>query len=248
MDELFNYEYTRDMEEKLDVISRGEKEWQSLCRECYNMLTSMSHIANTSNIDIFNMKIESENESTSYNLIIGKYGPVVKATNKKGLVSFIKVKDNLDLDELREKNNVRLEDVVDNLVSDNDGKPIGKYKGKDLYVRNGKFGMYAQWGNEKKSLKEEFGGIQIENVSYIDVLKYLEKDNTLDRNKPPGFVRELTDYISIRTGKYGDYVYYKRPRNKNPTFISLKGFEEDYKTCNKQLLLNWLKQQHGIVY
>ena len=74
----------------------------------------------------------------------------------------------------------------------------------------------------------------------------MEKDNTLDRTKPAGFVRELAENISIRNGKWGDYIYYKKPRVKTPVFIQLKNFDENYKTCDKQIILNWLKINHGV--
>ena len=80
------------------------------------------------------------------------------------------------------------------------------------------------------------------------MLRYLEKDDILDRNKPPGFVKELTENISIRNGKWGDYIYYKKPRVKNPVFIPLKDFNENHRTCDKQILLNWLKINHGVKF
>lgn len=243
MEELFNYEYTKNMELELDMIASGNKVWQSLCQSCYDNLVQITK--DISNVNSFSLKIDDNNT-----LIIGKYGPVVKVTNQYGKFNnFLKVRDDLNLDELRNNPNIKLEDVICNNTStmvDTDKSiiPIGKYKGKDLYVKKGKYGIYAQWGNERKSLKEEFGSL--DNISYIDVLRYLEKDNLLDRTKPVGFVRELTENISIRNGKWGDYVYYKKPRVKTPVFIQLKNFDENYKTCDKQIILNWLKINHGV--
>jgi hypothetical protein len=101
----------------------------------------------------------------------------------------------------------------------------------------------VKWGQETKPLKE-LGNRPIENVNYIEVLRILDKD-ILDADKPIGFVRELSATISIRTGKFGDYIFYKKPRVKNPQFLKLKGFADDYKKCNKELILNWIKQTYG---
>jgi topoisomerase IA-like protein len=122
---------------------------------------------------------------------------------------------------------------------------IGKYKGIDLYIKTGQYGLYAKWGTEMKSLKE-LGDIQIEKVEYIEVLKILEKDGVLDHTKPVGLIRELTPQLSIRMGKFGDYIMYKKPRAKTPKFLKLKNFVGDYKTCDKMLLINWIKQTHNI--
>jgi hypothetical protein len=64
----------------------------------------------------------------------------------------------------------------------------------------------------------------------------------LDPDRPVGFVRELSPTISIRTGKFGEYIFYKKPRAKQPQFLKLNGFGGDYKKCDKSLLLNWIKQ------
>jgi DNA topoisomerase-1 len=243
MDDLFNYEYTKNMELELDIISSGNKIWQTLCQTCYDNLTQI--VNDVSDIRSFSIKIDDNNS-----LIMGKYGPVVKVTNDNGkFVNFLKVRDDLDLDNLRTRQTITLEDVIQNNTTTMVGttEPIGKYKGKDLHVKKGKYGIYAQWGDERKSLKDEFGS-NVNNIKYLDVLKYLEKDDTLDRNKPPGFVRELTENISIRNGKWGDYIYYKKPRVKNPVFIPLKDFDENHRTCDKQILLNWLKINHGVKF
>jgi DNA topoisomerase-1 len=243
MGELFNYEYTKNMEYELDLIASGNKIWQILCQSCYDNLVEITQ--NISNIQSFSIKIND-----NHSLIIGKYGPVIKVTNKYGkFTNFLKVRDDLDLDELRSREKIILEDIIENNVVSQVGTnsaPIGKYKGQDLYIKKGKYGIYAQWGDERKSLKEEFTNIN--NIKYLDVLKYLEKDNILDRNKPAGFVRELTENISIRNGKWGDYIYYKKPRVKNPLFIPLKDFDENHRTCDKQILLNWLKIHHGVKF
>ena len=241
MEELFNYEYTKNMELELDLIASGDKIWQSLCQTCYDELCCITR--ETSNVKSFAMRIDDR-----HSLIMGKYGPVIKVVNQYGkFVDFLKVRDDLNLDELRSRENITLEDVVANNSQVSATEAIGKYRGKDLYVKKGKYGLYAQWGDERRSLKEEYpDSCNVSSINYLDVLRYLEKDTTLDRNKPVGFVRELTENISIRNGKYGDYIHYKKPRVKNPVFISLKEFDENHRTCDKQILLNWLKIHHKV--
>ena len=62
----------------------------------------------------------------------------------------------------------------------------------------------------------------------------------------PGVVREVSTNISIRNGKYGDYIYYKPPKVKTPKFFKLQGFTEDYKKCSIYNLRTWIKQQYQI--
>ena len=235
---FFNYEYTKEMEDELDNIANGKKEWSSLCDTCNTCLTQLT--SQVQDIKKFNIVIDEE-----HTLIIGKYGPVVKFVDKKDKknISFLRVKQDLDLNQLKKMPQVTLEDVID--VNNCDKNAIGKYKGQDLFIKKGKYGVYAKWGNETKSLNEDFSLIPIEKIEYLNVLKFLEKDNLLDPSKPVGLLREITEHISIRTGKFGDYIFYKKPRMKKPEFLKLNGFNSDYKKCEKELIINWIKQTYN---
>jgi DNA topoisomerase-1 len=235
---FFNYEYTKEMEDELDNIANGKKEWSSLCDTCNTNLTQLT--SQLQDLKKFNIVIDDE-----HTLIIGKYGPVVKFVDKKDKknISFLRVKNDLDLNQLKNMSNISLDDIID--VNKCDKNAIGKYKGQDLFIKKGKYGVYAKWGNETKSLNEDFSLIPIEKIEYLNVLKFLEKDNLLDPSKPVGLLREINEHISIRTGKFGDYIFYKKPRMKKPEFLKLNGFNGDYKKCEKDLIINWIKQTYN---
>jgi len=236
-DTFFNYEYTKSMECELDLIANDKKEWSSVCVNCYDELMFITkELRNEKKFAIF---IDKE-----HSIIIGQYGPVIKKIDSDKNVTFLKTKPNLDMAYLAKCSTILLDDVIDS-DCDIHIKSIGKYKGKDLFIKNGKYGIYAQWGTEMKSLKD-LGHIQIDKIEYIEVLKFLEKDGVLDRTKPVGFIRDLTAKISIRSGKFGDYILYKKPRAKKPDFLKLHGFTDNYKTCDKLVLLRWIKQKYDV--
>ena len=237
---FFNYEYTKEMEDNLDKIANDIENsivWHKLCDDCYQSLISVTN-------KLHDLKKFSLNIDNNHTLIIGKHGPVVKCIDSKDTtkVTFLPVKKNLDFENLK-SNDIKLDDIIDNTIISKNA--IGKYKGQDLFIKKGKYGIYAQWGKETKSLKENFEGLEINNIQYIDVIKYLDKD-LLDPTKPVGLVRELNNNLSIRTGKYGDYIFYKKTRAKKPEFYKLNGFNTDHKKCDKILLLNWIKQTYNI--
>ena len=248
---FFEYSYTKDMEDELDKIASGQGKWTSVCSTCHNDLTQI--IDGLKDLKRFEIRIDNE-----YSIIIGKYGPVIKfidsseketKKNKDTLkknATFIPIKKGLDIKMLLdfEEQNGRqltLDDVMDKAKSNQDS--IGKYKGQDLFIKNGRYGIYAQWGTNMKSLKEL--DKPIDKLEYLEVLTFLEKDNLLDPSKPVGLVRELSSNLSIRTGKFGDYIFYKKRGAKKPEFLKLNGFKDDYKCCDKGLLLNWIKQTHN---
>ena len=109
--------------------------------------------------------------------------------------------------------------------------------------------MYVQWtkdGKQETQSLKELDGKTIDQVEYLDVLRILERDTTLDPERPVGFVRELSSTLSIRTSKTGDYIFYKKPRVKTPQFFKLKEFNSDARKCDKEVLLNWIKLTYNV--
>ena len=250
-DSFFNYDYTRDMENELDLIATNKRVWTILCDNCFQTLISITK--DLKEEPKFSLKIDD-----FHTLIIGKFGPVVRQrfvdTSKKD--SFIPVKKDLDISKA---NLLKLEDIIE-LTQVKSNGAIGKYKGEDLFVKKGKYGVYAQWSKdgkpETKTLKE-LDGKPLEQIEYMEVLRILEKDTTLDSERPIGFVRELSATLSIRTGKFGDYIFYKKPRVKTPQFFKLKDFISgtgtsgstkgvDPRKCDKEVLLNWIKLTYNV--
>jgi DNA topoisomerase-1 len=95
--ELFNYDYTREMETALDLVSEGKKNYQEICFEVWerlNCLTSpggelakkteknsLNHSSNKLNKIEFKIADAPE----EYSLVIGKHGPVLKKVEKATL-------------------------------------------------------------------------------------------------------------------------------------------------------------------
>ena len=232
-DKIFNYEYTNKMENELDLISDGTKTYQELCKKCFEEINELIKPIQKEKYEI---RID---ENHSY--IIGKYGPVIKKTTGKN-ISFLPIKKEIDLTKL-EKGEYCLKDLLDSLSEKNES--IGKYQGQDLFLHKGKYGMYAQWGENRKSL-QELGNKPYEKITFPDIFKILEKDGIMDTSKPIGIVREVSSNISIRNGKFGDYIFYKNSKMKNPQFFKLFGFKGDYIKGDKYILQSWIKEKYNI--
>jgi DNA topoisomerase-1 len=249
-DTFFNYDYTRDMENALDLIATNKKSWQTLCDECFTDLTFITK--DLKEEPKFSIKIDD-----AHTIIMGKYGPVVRrqlqSEKKDNLTTFLPIKKGLDINALQNIPDLKLEDIIDTVSKNKDA--IGKYKGVDLFIKKGKYGVYAQWtidsNNETKPLKE-LDGKPLDQIEYMEVLRILERDLVLDPERPVGFVRELSSTLSIRNGKFGDYIFYKKPRIKTPQFFKLKDFNQgstkglDARKCDKEVLLNWIKLTYNI--
>ena len=60
-------------------------------------------------------------------------------------------------------------------------------------------------------------------------------------------VREINPELSIRKGKYGDYIFYKTAKMNKPQFLKLKGFpDNEYKKCDICVLKRWITSTYNI--
>ena len=82
--------------------------------------------------------------------------------------------------------------------------------------------------------------------SYDDAVRCIESSATAPTTTTPtatasnpSILREINACTSVRTGQYGPYIYYKNPKMTTPAFVSLRGFKEDWKTCDLRLLDAW---------
>ena len=234
--DIFNYDYTKNMEDDLDKISKGEKQMVDLCNACNVQLDKL----------IDNLKTETKlevsiDENNTY--IIGKYGPVIKCSERvdgEDVISFKSIKKDVDIHKL-ENGEYTLNEIVETSMKSKPQGLLGQYENQDVILKKGKFGLYITWGENSKTLKE-LGNRPIENVTFDEVKKYLEAG--------PNIIREITACLSIRKGTKGDYIFYKTDKMKKPQFFDVKGFynesKEDYKICDNVILKAWIKEKYNI--
>ena len=227
--QLFEYEYTKNMEDILDLIAKGNKQYHELCSEC------LAEIQKSSSVIIRDNK-EDIIIDENHTYMIGKYGPVIKCceSGNRNNPTFKSVRKDLDLDKLR-SGKYKITDIIED---SNLHKKLGSYKGCDLLLKKGKFGLYVTWGDNKKSINNI--AIKESDITIEDVIPLIEN------NTNPNIVRELSADITIRKGKYGDYIFYKTKEMGNPKFYKLNNFKQDYKSCNINILLSWINTTYKI--
>ena len=217
---LFVYEYTKNMETQLDNISKGEKTWHELCRECYNEM-------NNSCTDIKSGNTNEIQIDETYTYFVGQYGPCLKY-KEGGKTKYKSAKKDLDLDKLK-NGEYQLDEIL---------KPanqvFGVHMGKDIILKEGKFGKYVNWDNKNISIKSLGNNITLETI--IPMLTA----------KNPNIIRELEENLSIRKGKWGPYIFHKRSGKKKPDFLKLNGCPLNVKNCAKNELIGWIKERYNI--
>jgi DNA topoisomerase I len=219
-DNIFDYDYTKNMENYLDDIENGKMLWHNLCSSCDDEIKNLSKEVKGR---------ETYKIDNKHTYMIGKYGPVIKCDEGKDKVTFKNVKKNLDINKLK-NGEYKLEDILE-LGKTTNNKILGKYKSEDVILKNGKFGLYINWDGKNhsiKHIKKNMAEITLEDVK--DVLNNTGKAN-------PNVLKILSKEISVRKGKYGPYVMYKTKLMKKPKFIKIKGIEID------DITLEWVYDQ-----
>jgi DNA topoisomerase-1 len=219
-EKLFDYEYTRNMEIELDSIAKGNTIWHQICKSCLEDINECAKDLGEDDKQI--IKIDDK-----HTYVIGKYGPVIKCgTGDK--TTFLPVKKDIDIDKLK-NNQYKLEDIVETHGTSSSGKSIGKYKGDDVFIKQGKFGNYITWGKDNK---KSLNGIKtpVDELAIDDLIPIIENKVTLNTS----IVRNINDDISIRSGKFGNYIFYKTHSMSKPKFIKLAGFKGNYNTCPEE--------------
>jgi DNA topoisomerase-1 len=158
-------------------------------------------------------------------------------------IIFKKVKPGFIFDDLKTGKYANLSDI---LVEDSSlERVVGTYGGFSVILKNGRFGNYIVWGKNGENRKSFKCGKNISDISLEEVIRHIENDSN-DSNDSNGsicldVVRIVNDDISIRKGKYGDYIFYKTAQMKKPKFISLKTFKLDYNKCPLNDIASWVK-------
>lgn len=222
---LFEYDYTKAMEDTLDQIAKGNSIWHELCRSCLTQIDELSQPLGS--VDRQMITIDKD-----HTYMVAKYGPVIKCV-KNGKTSFKKVREDIDLDKLR-RGEYSLSEIVLTNAAKKTARAIGEHDGNIVEIKNGRFGMYVECNGMKYNVDCEKS---FEDVTIDDVREVL--DNSF---KP----RKLTANASVRKGKYGPYIYYKSAKMNKPRFLDLKRYDGDFLKDPITTITEWANQTYKI--
>ena len=146
---------------------------------------------------------------------------IVGSDNK---YEYLPIKRDLNIDiEKMKKNEYILKDLVEYTNS-----CLGQYMDQDIFLKTGKFGDYVEWGENKQSIKQI--NKPIGEITLQDFIEFMDKKNDMDNGKESsgeksGILRILNNSMSIRSGKFGPYVFYKTIEMKKPMILNIKKFK-----------------------
>ena len=223
--ELFYYEYTKEMEDKLDKITSGDMNGLEVCQSVNKCITDL--IGN-SNFVKEKMIIDDCHE-----IVLGKYGHVIKKTDDEK-VSFIEIPKDIEINEIL-KGNVNISEII---RKKQENVSIETKYGM-VSIKKGKFGYYFINKNETISLKE-WDDESIKDIKREDLELRVEENNNKKKT------RILSKDMSIRESKYGKYIYFKNEKMKKPQFLKLNNFKGEIDEASNKDILTWINKTYDL--
>jgi hypothetical protein len=229
-DTVFSYSYTKQMEERLDLVAGGQEIWYKVCMDCYNEIQRLSK-------QIHKLEKKIYNIDENYVLMFYKDGFLLKhktLVNETGKPVLKSVKKGLKI----EMDKLEAGEYTFEMLAETERRILGIWNEHEIELKSGKYGAYVEYGDEIKlslsKIKKTLDKIVLEDV--LPLLGVAQKPTTV--------LRVLSPTLSIRNGKFGPYIFYKTEKMKNPKFYDLKGFEQGFGVCDAEELIEWIKNTH----
>ena len=218
-DDILNYNFTAQIEEKFDNIAIGKIAWEKMIKDFYKT---------------FSGKVESslkEKESSKWEkeigihpatglpiiLKVGKYGPYASVEGaEKPIYASLRKNQNIE--------SISYEEVLDLFKLP---RNIGTYEEDDVIISLGKFGPYIKNNGSFFSLKKQDDPYTINIERAIEIIE--EKKS----QQKESFSRTFDEIpgLQILKGKYGPYISYEKKNYRIPkTFDPQTMTVEDCKT------------------
>ena len=194
---LFDYEYTKHMEDNLEKVANGTHSWTSQCDTILHDIDELLCNMDEKDKEKYRVKLDGNRE-----VIMGRYGPVIQTTQV-----------------IDGNQNITFESTTKNDTPTVDADTISSEWGENPpIVKKGKYGLYIDWNGKTIGLKG-FGNRPPENISIEEIRDVLTRQSN---GQGPGIVRELNRNVSVRRGKTGSlYIFFKTEKMKKPEFMKM---------------------------
>jgi DNA topoisomerase I len=196
---IMDYEFTAMMENNLDDIAAGEKEWRKVIGDFWKEFVPMLEEQRKAkpDVDKFKKSLGIHPNGIEIMARIGRYGPMIEMCKTKDECVYAPIKKPLTLE------NITLEDAIKLFEYP---KILGKIGDDDAVLYKGKYGLYVKYGKDKIAIPPEM----TEKALTIDYVKKLIE------TKAKKNLGEMSDDMKIYSFLVGPYGRYIKITDKNP--------------------------------
>jgi DNA topoisomerase-1 len=200
---LFEYKFTSQMENRLDLVEKGQEPWKQVLRDTWasykdkytTMIKAPSKEGANPKLKVF---------SNGLKAVMSKKGPLLLT---EGATKETTVFHGWPAGILFEAMTEELaQSFKSSAAKATEGEVLGDWKGEPVIKRTGKFGPYVKVGSVTLSLSPQ------------DTWEIIQEKLEGKAGAPSGVLRTFKEY-EIRTGPYGPYIY--KTTLKTRVFASL---------------------------
>ncbi|MDR0571841.1 MAG: type I DNA topoisomerase, partial [Rickettsiales bacterium] len=214
------YDYTAKLEDDLDIISNGKKEWKEFLKEFWlpfkNKTDETLLIRNVDALqkinDVLGKMIFGYDENGDLknhcpdcktgllNIKTGKFGIFIACNNYPDCKHTEHILENNETKEQSE-----MQEKFENRI-------LGEMDGKNVYLKKGPYGFYAQLGEDKENPKR----VSLKKLQNPDDITLDSIKDSLSLPRTIGIHPDNGEEIKVNVGPYGPYVMW------NKKFFSIK--------------------------
>ncbi len=165
-DKILDYNFTAKIEEELDKIADGKKEWKETLKEFYKEFNPTVENVSKNAVRARGERLLGTDPKTGKNVYvkIGQYGPLVQIgeSNEEEKPLFAGAPQGVSL------NDITLDQALKMFSFP---KNIGKFDDKDVVIATGRYGPYIIYNNKFISIPKKIDPVTITLEQAIDLIK-----------------------------------------------------------------------------
>ncbi len=217
-EDVMNYSFTAEVEEKLDKISHGAGQWKNMLKEFYEPFHEL--IGTTlENAERAKGKRELGKDPESGHTVlvqITRYGPVVQI----GTVEEVKEDEKPRFANLKPGQSMETISYDEAMELFKLPKSFGIYKGEELIVNNGRYGPYVKLGDTYANIGRTRDPLELSEEEAKQII-----DEKLKENAPFGSYESLP--ITKGKGRFGPFVKWNNLFVNVPKRIDFENISEE---------------------
>ncbi|MFA7245322.1 MAG: type I DNA topoisomerase [Candidatus Magasanikbacteria bacterium] len=240
--DVVDYKFTATMEENLDEIAHGTKDWQPIIATFYfpfheNLVSKSDNLTKEETVSMRELGIDPKSKKPIYGRI-GRFGPFVQKGSKddEEKPTFAKLKPGQTIDELT---------LADALELFKLPRSLGKDKtGEEILASVGRFGPYVKVGAKFYSTKDK----DPYTITLKEALEVIREKDQADANKTIKLFAGST--IQVLNGRYGPYITdtekkinAKIPKDIEPKNLTLEECEKLITEAPSKKRSAWAKKK-----
>ena len=217
-DQYVDYDFTARLEDDLDAVSRGERDWVPLMREFWQPFRERcqdkAKVSRDEVVQAREVGIDPKS-GKQVSVRLGRFGPFVQLGTKDDpeKPKFAGLREGQSMDTISLDEAMALFELPRDLGETAEGEPI--------QVNIGRFGPYVRYGKSFVSLKKEDDPY---TVTRERALELIADKKEADANR---VIRDFGDSIQVLRGRYGPYISdgnknARIPKGREPESLTLE--------------------------